>query len=293
MNLETSIVPQAPPQKKKKTSDMRFTEQEDTIFLDLMELILPLGHEMWMDVTNKFNAQVGNPDRYREKAALQDKFNRLLKNKKPTGDPNCPWQVKRAKRIEYQRQNRSNFRAMGTDVEEAGEQGDDGSVSEVTGGSNHVGTTVAVATNASTDSNNTASANTRKRETPKPGKPVSKKGAKKTDKEDDGMDEKSMIQAYLEVSKAEMKESRRRDRSRRKEEAKKERRHQTFMLSAMQSMTACVVAAITKTPPITNTAADYMQQEDEESSDSSSSSSSSSEESSKKSKRKKKGNKRS
>ena len=266
------------PHRKKKTADMRFTEEEHKIFLDLMEHHLPLGHEQWMDVTNGFNRQV-DEDRRREKAALQDKFNRLVKNKKPTGDPTCPWYVKKAKTIEYQRKNKSNFSALGTEEEEeesgseaAAGEADDTAMSDVVDD-----TAMSEVTTA------TPSVNSRKSRTPKPGKPV-KRGKPKND---DG-DEKNLIEVWMEQSREDRKEARRRERRRLKAESRRERKHQMFILSAMQSMTACVVAAITKQAPTINTAQDYVaQDEEDESSESSSSSSNNSEKNARKRKSKK------
>ena len=55
-----------------------------------------------------------------------------------------------------------------------------------------------------------------------------------------------MIQAFLAASGADNKRQAKRERKRLKAEAKRERRHQNFLMQGFQSVTACIVAAITK-----------------------------------------------
>lgn len=274
---QESIVAAAPANKRRKTTDMRFTNDEHKIFLELMEEVLPIGHEQWVKVTDEFNKRVNNPDRFREKAGLQDKFNRLLKagKKKPTGDPNCPWYIKKAKSIEYMRKNRSNFKAMGTDEEQEDEELEEEEESAMD--SSAITGTSTDGAPAPSPVGTTISTNSRKKDTPVPGKPAphKKKGKKhKTtdvDKEDQ-QEEQNLIQAIMEVSREDRKEARRRDRRRRKEEAKRDRQHQKFLLAGLQSVTACVVAAITKANVITNPPETYESDSTDDSSSSSSSS---------------------
>lgn len=70
-----------------------------TGLLDIVELLLPSGSYQWDQVTNEYNKGLRNEDT-READALKNKFNRLRSARKPTGDPTCPPDVQRAKRIQ-------------------------------------------------------------------------------------------------------------------------------------------------------------------------------------------------
>ena len=85
------------------------------VLLDLVEEMLPLGQSDWDALTLQYNGKVSNP---RESDQLRRKFKALKNVSKPTGafkaylfrlqlfivyigDPTCPIEVKRAKRIHY------------------------------------------------------------------------------------------------------------------------------------------------------------------------------------------------
>ena len=96
------------------------------MLLDLFEEILPIGSDMWENVTTKFNAWAKNNGRpLRDKASLIQKFNKLSKHKKPTGDPDCPPDVKRAKRALRRAEQNADVVEMGGDDDEEDEEQDE------------------------------------------------------------------------------------------------------------------------------------------------------------------------
>ena len=78
----------------------KYHKDEIEALLDLMEDNLPIGPQEWDDVTE------AHADRFllknRDSQSLRRKFNELVNSKKPTGDPNCPPHIRRAKMIQRQ-----------------------------------------------------------------------------------------------------------------------------------------------------------------------------------------------
>jgi hypothetical protein len=76
----------------------KYHRDEIKAFLDLMEDNLPIGPQEWDDATE------ARADRFlfknRDSQLLRRKFNELVNSKKPTGDPNCPPHIRRAKLIQ-------------------------------------------------------------------------------------------------------------------------------------------------------------------------------------------------
>jgi hypothetical protein len=70
-----------------------------TMLLDLIEEHKPNGgNSTWLIIQHRFNE--GKPEsEHRQVASLRNKFKSLFKQLPPTGDPNCPPNVKRAKRL--------------------------------------------------------------------------------------------------------------------------------------------------------------------------------------------------
>jgi hypothetical protein len=83
--------------KKKVKRGLGFTKEELKNFLDLMEEVVPIGPQQWDTVANR-HLQL-YPDHGRDITSLRTKFNRLVSATPPTGDPACPEEVRRAKRI--------------------------------------------------------------------------------------------------------------------------------------------------------------------------------------------------
>ncbi|KAJ6561938.1 hypothetical protein B0H19DRAFT_943801, partial [Mycena capillaripes] len=73
----------------------------------------PVGAKGWKAITedhNQWARESGRP--VRELKSLEGKYKQLLKSKKPTGDPDCPPEVKRAHRIELKINNRIDTREL-------------------------------------------------------------------------------------------------------------------------------------------------------------------------------------
>jgi hypothetical protein len=92
--------------KKKKKSqksqsglggDMKFKQDEVEYLMECMENILPMGKVEWDKLAERYNKRF--PSRPRKMVNLRNQFNTYAKAKPPTGDPDCPPLVSRAKRI--------------------------------------------------------------------------------------------------------------------------------------------------------------------------------------------------
>ena len=83
-----------------------FTKAEKEILLDCIDEILPIGPIDWDVVTAMFNGRV-DESRERDKASLTRQFGTLWKVNMPTGNPNIPPAVKRAKHLRYKIQGKS------------------------------------------------------------------------------------------------------------------------------------------------------------------------------------------
>jgi len=104
-----SLPPIQPPAKKarkpkagtkrnqEKKEDMRLTKQEKLDLLDIMENVLPIGQVEWEQVEREFNDM--HPKRPRLVTDIRRFFNDAHKKKVPTGDPNIPEWVRRAKEV--------------------------------------------------------------------------------------------------------------------------------------------------------------------------------------------------
>ena len=93
-----------PPSRAKRGSS--YTQVELDSFLDLMEEILPLSSQEWERVETLHRVNFPNEDHTRE--SLKRKFQELYRTKIPTGDPNIPPHIKRAKEIQRKREARTN-----------------------------------------------------------------------------------------------------------------------------------------------------------------------------------------
>ena len=84
--------------KKKKTKRGRgFSLNEIDLLLELAEKYLPLTIDAWNSIERDFRTYF--PEMDRDAKSLKRKFDELCHTKAPTGDPNCPPNVRRAKHI--------------------------------------------------------------------------------------------------------------------------------------------------------------------------------------------------
>lgn len=77
-----------------------YSHMELNSLLDTMEDILPIGSEEWQRVVEQHNENY--PSSGRDAESIRRKYATLHRKKVPTGDPMCPLEVKKAKRIKYQ-----------------------------------------------------------------------------------------------------------------------------------------------------------------------------------------------
>ena len=101
--LPPPAIPPPPPRRGRPGSNYCPEETDD--LLSAVELHLPIGNQEWERV-KAFMDQRWLTNRSVD--SLKQKFGKLWKKKVPTGDPNCPPQVKRAKRLNNRIIERSN-----------------------------------------------------------------------------------------------------------------------------------------------------------------------------------------
>lgn len=84
-----------------KSRGKNYSDANLTYLLDRVEDILPKGIDEWNGIAFSYNAHFGNGEN-RNGESLRNKFKELRNSSKPTGDPDCPEPVRRAKRIQRQ-----------------------------------------------------------------------------------------------------------------------------------------------------------------------------------------------
>ena len=77
--------------------DMKYKDEELEYLWCLCEETIPMGKYEWEHIATRYNKQF--PSRPRQEKSLRGQLNAYAKQKPPTGDPDCPPFVKRAKRI--------------------------------------------------------------------------------------------------------------------------------------------------------------------------------------------------
>jgi hypothetical protein len=82
---------------KKGKRDFKFSVAELEHMLDIIDDIVPIGNPDWEKVWQEHSAAYSTMERTQE--SLKRKFQELVRKKNPTGDPNCPPYVCKAKRI--------------------------------------------------------------------------------------------------------------------------------------------------------------------------------------------------
>jgi hypothetical protein len=76
---------------------MHYRDDELNDLMDIMEELLPIGKYEKEKVAERYNMM--HPTRPREYPNLMTQFNKFASKKPPTGNPDCPPLVRRAKRI--------------------------------------------------------------------------------------------------------------------------------------------------------------------------------------------------
>lgn len=103
-----------------------YTPREVSILLNLVENVLPLGYQEWSIVTSQYSEwQTKNDTPVRDLQILKSKFDKLVNAKKPTGSPDCPDPVRRAKNIAKSMQSRCAAAPLGVEDSSEDEMNDD------------------------------------------------------------------------------------------------------------------------------------------------------------------------
>ncbi|KAI8828431.1 hypothetical protein BC829DRAFT_450432 [Chytridium lagenaria] len=93
-------------------------EEEERLF-GLMDQVLPISEQEWQFVESKFNDDLP-PGDHKNIILFKRHFDQLVALRKPTGDPDCPENVRTAKRLDR----RISERASGGDVPSSGDVND-------------------------------------------------------------------------------------------------------------------------------------------------------------------------
>lgn len=105
-----------------------YSVAEVNTLLEFVEKMLPIGQNEWESLVVLFNRSmynlIGTNAVPRDYESLRNKFKTLRNNKKPTGDPTCPPEVKRAKRAQKEMEKRMSVTDLDDDAaeEEGGEE---------------------------------------------------------------------------------------------------------------------------------------------------------------------------
>jgi hypothetical protein len=106
--------------KNKGAGGSHYSSEEVSLMLDIVARILPSGEYMWDRAAVEYNAKRPKGSAYRDVESLRNKFKSLKNSKKPTGDPRCPENVKRAKRIQKDIDNEVGAVEVDDDSSESG-----------------------------------------------------------------------------------------------------------------------------------------------------------------------------
>ena len=91
--------------------------------LHLIEQRLPVGGEEWAKVAELHDKEY--PENQRDKDSIKRKYSKLYLAKMPTGDPSCPWSVRRAKSINEQIKRKCDITEGDSDAESEQDDDDD------------------------------------------------------------------------------------------------------------------------------------------------------------------------
>jgi hypothetical protein len=124
--------------KKDKGKGTHYSTEEIDLIMDIVGRVLPSGGYMWERVTKEYNDRKPRGSASREMESVRSKFRKFCNEKKPTGDPNCPEHVKRAKRIQHEIDNACGVQEMHDDDDSDDESEDDESedISIISGSKN-------------------------------------------------------------------------------------------------------------------------------------------------------------
>lgn len=92
-----------------------------------MEETLPRGQQEWLTVATEYNQRRIAWMAERDEEQIRNKFTALRNTKKPTGDPICPSNIRRAKQLMHLIKRRCSV----TTMDDSDSDGEVGEVSEV------------------------------------------------------------------------------------------------------------------------------------------------------------------
>jgi hypothetical protein len=102
---------------------VQYSKENINILLDLVEELKPIGRDHWDNVAIAYNRKaLANQWAERDRDSLKTKFSNLSRSTKPTGDPHCPPEVIRAKRLQNMIENYAGGMDLG-DYQDGGSAG--------------------------------------------------------------------------------------------------------------------------------------------------------------------------
>jgi hypothetical protein len=105
LSIQTTMPAVTPNTRKakggRKAGAQNFSVSDKEFLVTLLEEIRPLGQEQWDEVVSRYNSEWAEPSERntRDRDALRGQWYKMLRERKPTGDPSCPDHVRRAKRL--------------------------------------------------------------------------------------------------------------------------------------------------------------------------------------------------
>ncbi|KAF8455444.1 hypothetical protein BDZ91DRAFT_667623, partial [Kalaharituber pfeilii] len=87
--------------KGRDAGSQNYSQADKDALLDAIEAVLPTSQDAWERVREQYVVYANDNGRCsRDTASLRKKWSSLINCTKPTGDPTCPDDVRRAKRLD-------------------------------------------------------------------------------------------------------------------------------------------------------------------------------------------------
>lgn len=116
--MDVSLFEMAEQSKRKRKSAPNWHDFDVGVLLDAVQEVLPLGGNGWEKVQQIFSRNQAITTA-RDADACKRKFIALKNHRKPTGDPDCPPNVVRAKRLQREIDSHASVQKIGSDGEVA------------------------------------------------------------------------------------------------------------------------------------------------------------------------------
>ncbi|KAJ3272366.1 hypothetical protein HDU76_010931 [Blyttiomyces sp. JEL0837] len=82
-----------------RSRGQNFNGEEIERLLNIIDDVKPVGQAMWEEVARRYNEATPRERPTRNHESLKARFKRMVHHPKPTGDPDCPEEIRRTKRL--------------------------------------------------------------------------------------------------------------------------------------------------------------------------------------------------